>query len=161
MEINIPSIVWAMLNFLVLATLLKFFLFGPITKMLDERAERVKNDMDSAEADRIAMAKMKEDYTAQIQNAHLEAQEIVNAAVQAAEKSKNEILAEARDGASKIKDKALNEIEEEKISAIRELKGEVSGLSIMLAEKIIGRSLNPEDHKKLINDFMEEAGDLN
>lgn len=161
MQINIPTIVFAMLNFLVLATILKLFLFGPVTKMLDERAERVKNDMDSAEADRIAMTKMKEDYTAQIQNAHLEAQQIIAAAKKTAEETKNEILEEAREGASKLKDKAIKEIEEEKVSAIRELKGEVSGLSLLLAEKIIGRSLNPDDHKKLINDFMEEAGDLN
>ncbi len=161
MQINIPTIVWAMLNFLVLALVLKKFFFGPITNMLDERAERVKKDMDSAEADRLAMEKMKEEYTSQIQNAHLEAQQIITAAKRSAEETKNEILEEAREGASKLKDKAIKEIEEEKVSAIRELKGEVSGLSLLLAEKIIGRSLNPDDHKKLINDFMEEAGDLN
>lgn len=160
MEINIPTIVWAIVNFLILSTVLGKFLFGPIVKSLEDRAEKVKANIDAAEADRTAAAELKAGYSAQIQNAQIEAQQIIARAKKSAEEAKNQIVEEARESSLKIKDKALKEIEDEKIAAISELKGEVSTLSVMLAEKIIGRSLNPEDHKKLVNDFMEEVGDL-
>lgn len=161
MEINIPTIAWAIVNFLILTAILKKFLFGPIVKTLESRAEAVKQNIDSAEADKMAASQLKAEYNTQLQNAQIEAQQIVATAKKAAENTKNEILEEAKISASKVKDKAVKEIEEEKQAAIQQLKGEVSTLSVMLAEKIIGRSLNPEDHKKLVNDFMEEVGELN
>lgn len=160
MEINVPTIVWAIVNFLILATVLGKFLFKPVIKVLDERAELVKSNIEEAEKDKATAATLKEEYASQLQNAQVEAQQIVARAKKAAEETKTQIVEEAKDNAARIKEKASKEIEEEKQAAILELKGEVSTLSVMLAEKIIGRSLNPDDHKKLVNDFIEEVGEL-
>lgn len=160
MEISVSTIIWSILNFVILAAILSKFLFKPIIASLDQRAELIKNNIENAQKDKEEAANLKEEYVQQLQNAQIEAQQIVVTAKKSAEETKNQIIDEAKEGASKIKEKAFKEIEEEKQAAILELKGEVSTLSIMLAEKIIGRSLNPEDHKKLMNDFIEEAGDL-
>lgn len=160
MEINIPTIVWAIVNFLILAGILGKFLFKPVIKVLDERAELVRMNIESAENDNAAAASLKEEYASQLQQAQVEAQQIVARAKKAGEETKVQIIDEAKDNVVKIKAKASKEIEEEKLAAIMELKGEVSTLSFMLAEKIIGRSLNPDDHIKLVNDFIEEVGEL-
>jgi F-type H+-transporting ATPase subunit b len=159
-EINVPTIVWAIVNFLILAGILGKFLFKPVITVLDERAELVKTNIEEAEKDKATAASLKEEYASQLQKAQVEAQQIVARAKKAAEETKTQIVEEAKDNAAKIKEKASKEIEEEKQAAILELKGEVSTLSVMLAEKIIGRSLNPDDHKKLVNDFIEEVGEL-
>ncbi len=160
MEINVPTIVWAIVNFLILAGVLGKFLFNPVINVLDQRTELVKTNIENAENDRKTAASLKEEYASQLQNAQIEAQQIVARAKQAAEETKTQIVDEAKENAAKIKEKASKDIEEEKQAAILELKGEVSTLSVMLAEKIIGRSLNPDDHKKLVNDFIEEVGEL-
>lgn len=160
MTIHIPTIVWAIVNFVILVAILSKFLYGPIVKMLDDRAALVKSDIDSANKAKEDAESLKAEYKSQIQKAQVEAQEIVATATKSGEATKNQIVNEAREEASKIKTKAITEIEEEKEAAIRELKGEISTLAIMASEKIIGRSLNTEDNKKLVNDFIEEVGEL-
>ncbi len=161
MEINIPTIAWAIVNFLILSAILKKLLFGPIVKTLEDRVEKIKNNLASTEADKIAAENLKLEYSQQIQKAQKEAQEILFVAKKSAEETKNNIVNEAKTEALAVKQKAIKEIDEEKQEAVRELKTEVATLSVMLAEKIIGRNLNPEDYKKLASDFIEEVGDLN
>lgn len=160
LEINIPTIVWSIINFVILASILGKFLFKPIVKSLEDRAAYIKETIEQAESDKQAARNLKEEYTSQIQNAQIEAQQIIARAKKTAEETKNQIVEEARENSAKLKEKALKEIEDEKKAAISELKGEVSTLSVMLAEKIIGRSINPEDQKKLVTDFIEEVGEL-
>ena len=47
----------------------------------------------------------------------------------------------------------------EKTQAINELRGEVADLAVLAAEKIVAKSINVEDHKAMVNNFVKEVGD--
>ena len=65
----------------------------------------------------------------------------------------------AREEAAKITAKAQEDIQREKTQAINELRGEVADLAVLAAEKIVAKSINVEDHKAMVNNFVKEVGD--
>ena len=159
MDIHIPDIVWAIINFLILVAILNKFLHKPVTKMLNERRNEVINNLDKAEKAKIDSEKMKDEYASQLQNAKSEAQEIIAKASKMGEETKNEIVTQARVEAEKVSAKAQDEIRLEKTKALAELRDEVATLAVLAAEKIISKSIDSKDHEKMVQDFVKEVGE--
>lgn len=159
MSIHVPTMVWAIINFLILVAILNKFLYGPIVKILDDRKNEVVNNLDQAETAKTEAEKLKEEYVEQIKKAKLEAQEIINKANKLGEETKNEIISEARDEAAKVSAKAQAQIQREKSKALAELRDEVASLAILAAEKVVAKSLNNQDHEKMVHEFVKEVGE--
>ena len=58
-----------------------------------------------------------------------------------------------------MKQKAESEIEQEKRKAKSELLGEISGLAVDIAGRVFEREINPDDHRKLVEEFIKSAGE--
>ena len=56
--------------------------------------------------------------------------------------------------------RADEDIEREKKRARSELKGEISELAVMVAQKVVEKEISEADHDRFINDFIENVGDL-
>ncbi len=159
MEIHIPDIVWAIINFFVLVAILNKFLYKPLLGMLDARKKDIQDKHEQAETARQEAQAIKEEYLKEMQNAKREAQDIITKAAKLGDDTKNEIIAEARESATKLTKKAQEEIRLEKEKAKNELRDEVASLAIMAAGKVLDRTINREDHDKLIREFVNEVGD--
>ena len=81
---------------------LSYILINPVRKVLENRQEKVKNDLESAAKDREDAAKLKTEYDAKLQNADAEADEILTAARKKAVKNEENIVAEAKEEAARI-----------------------------------------------------------
>jgi len=158
MQINVPDIVWSIINFLVLVTILRIFLYKPIIGMLDTRKNEIQDKYQQADEARNDALKMKEEYLKEMQNAKREAQEIITKASKLGEDTKEEIIAEARESAAKLSKKAQEEIRLEKERAKAELRDEVAALAVLAAGKILDKTIQPEDHAKMIHEFVSEVG---
>ena len=102
---------------------------------------------------------MKRDYTASIANAKQEAAEIVSNAQKRAEKRAEVIVEQAEYvGLLLRKQRAEESIEQERKKAMNQMKDEIAGLSMLIASKVVEREVNPEDHKRLIDDFIDKVG---
>ena len=77
------------------------------------------------------------------------------------EQLKNCLLYTSQEEAAAIVAKAKVAIEAEKQSAISELKGSVVDLSVDIATRVIGEDFSDEEHRKLIERYVKEAGSLN
>ena len=86
---------------------LSYILINPVRKVLENRQEKVKNDLESAAKDREDAAKLKTEYDAKLQNADAEADEILSAARKKAVKNEENIVAEAKEEAARIISRAL------------------------------------------------------
>ncbi len=153
-EIN-STFVWQVINFLVLLWLLKKYLYGPITEMLDKRSQKVKNDLDEAEKRKKEAEELKEKYKAELKNARNEAGKIIENAESKAKDRAREITEQARKDAEKIKEDKLAEIERAKKEAVTELRDEVAAISLLAAGKIIKEQINREKHEQLIKQYIE------
>ena len=92
-----------------------------------------------------------------------EAKEKANALITNAQKSaalqSEEVIQEANRQAAAIKAKAESDIEQEKKKAVNELKGEIGGMAMEIAGKVIEREISEKDHEKLIDEFISNVGE--
>lgn len=112
------SLVWVIINLLVLYLLLKKFLFKPVCKMMDERSAKIQSDLDGAAQAKADAEKMKTDYEAEIADAHSQAVEITNKAKAQAGRECDLMLENARAESAKIMKEAEKSIANEKEKAM-------------------------------------------
>ncbi|GAV30915.1 f-type ATPase subunit b [Coriobacteriaceae bacterium EMTCatB1] len=146
--------------FVVLFVLLAKFAFPPITKMLDERAEKIRESLEKAEDTRIEAERLLEEYRQQMAEARTEAAKIIEQGRTVAENMKAEIVAKAKEEAEAEKAKALEAIKAERAAALAELQAKVAELSVAVAGKILGEQLSPAEHEALIERYIAEVGSL-
>ena len=70
-----------------------------------------------------------------------------------------EMLKEASSQVTAMKEKAEKDIAQEKRKAVNEIKGEIGGMAVEIAGKVIEREISEEDHAKLIDEFIENVGE--
>ena len=164
MELIIPNTTEMWINiaaFAVLFFVLAKFAFPPITKMLDERAAKIRESLEKAEDTRVEAERLLEEYKVQMAEARSEATQVIEQGRKVAESMKAEIIAKAKEEAEAEKVKAIEAIKAEKAAAMGELQAQVADLSVAVAGKIIGTSLSRKDHEALIDSFLAEVGSLN
>lgn len=154
----ITSIATVSLSFLLLMLLLKKYAWGPVTKMMDKRAEMIANDLDSAEKARIDAQELADANTALLQESRIEATNIIRKAKESAEKEADKIVTDAHIETKRYVEQAKHELELERTKMVEAARREVADLSIQIAEKIIKKELDVTTHKALIDSYIEELG---
>lgn len=156
-ELN-GTLLWQIVNFIILCAILGHFCYKPVLKVLDDRKARIQNDLDSAAASAADAAKLKESYEAQLKDAQVEAQEIVSKAVKEAQVQAQAQIDAARDAIAKEKDAATKQIERERQEALEDLKAQVAVLSCDIASKIISKNMTPDANDRLISETIAKLG---
>lgn len=155
-DLSLGTILAQMLNFFILVWLLARFAYKPLLVMMTERKERIAKDLEAAEEARAEAEKFKADYAAQISNARVEAQQIVEKAIQEAENTTREQLATAREQIEQEKNRARQDIAIERDRAMNSLRNEVVSLSVAMAGKVVAKDMNSETNTKLIEDAIRQ-----
>lgn len=164
MELLIPKmseLIPATVSFLIILLIAMKFVWPPITNMLDERAVNIRESLERAEAAKVEAERLLEEYRNTMAEARKEAGTILQQAKQAAETTRSEASAKAQVEYDALLVKAREAIEGEKRAAIAELQQSVADLSVAVAGKLIGAELSKDDHLKVIEKYVSEAGSLN
>ena len=143
----------------VLFLILSYFLFNPARKMLQDRQNKIKNELDDAQNNMEQAARLKEEYEAKIRDIDKEAEEILSDARRRALENENEIIANAREEASRIMERARSEARLEKQKMADEVKQEMIGIATMMAGKAVAASMNADIQDSLVNETLKEIGD--
>ena len=147
-----------MVNFLILIVLLQRFLYKPLTQFLATRADGIKRSLEEAKAAREAAAKAQQEYEARIAATRREAAALRESAVREVEEERQRLLKVSRDEAARLLTEAKAQIEQEVKRAKAELRAEVVGVSLGVAERLIGRSLTTDDDRRLAEQVVQEIG---
>jgi len=147
-----------MVNFLILIVLLQRFLYKPLTQFLATRADGIKRSLEEAKAAREAAANAQQEYEARIAATRREAAALRESAVREVEEERQRLLKVSRDEAARLLTEAKAQIEQEVKRAKAELRAEVVGLSLGVAERLIGRSLTTDDDRRLAEQVVQEIG---
>ena len=129
----------------VLFLALSYFLFNPARKMLQDRQNKIKNELDDAKSNMEQAAGLKE--------------EILSDARKRALENENEIVAKAREEAARIMERARTEAQLEKQKMADEVKREMIGIAAMMAGKAVSVSMNADIQDSLVNETLKEIGD--
>ena len=161
MELVTPAIgliFWTTVVFTLLVLLLKKFAWKPILSAVDERNQSIKNSLAQAEKARNEMSEL----TANNEKIIAQAKVDRDVILKEARDMKNEIISEAKDKASKEAEKLVSTAKEqilnEKMKAVTELKNHVADLSIEMAEKILSSELSDvAKQKELVKKALKES----
>ena len=161
MELVTPAIgliFWTTVVFTLLVLLLKKFAWKPILSAVDERNQSIKNSLAQAKKARNEMSEL----TANNEKIIAQAKVDRDVILKEARDMKNEIISEAKDKANmeaeKLVSTAKEQILNEKMKAITELKNHVADLSIEMAEKILSSELSDvAKQKELVKKALKES----
>ena len=146
-------------NMFVLFLFVSYFMLNPVRNLLDKRKERIANDRDQAEKDKLEAAKLKEDYDAKIKYVEKDAEAILSEARKKALKNEERIVAEAKEEAARIIAHAKNEAELEKQKVKDELKKEIIAVATLMAGKVAAASVDEATQNALIEETLKEIGE--
>ncbi|EHL05085.1 ATP synthase F0, B subunit [Desulfitobacterium hafniense DP7] len=128
--------------------------------MMEERRSQIEANIANAEKERLQAEQIKREYQEEMRKARQEAQEVIAKATKLSEQRAAEILAAAHGEAEKIKQSALADIERERDRAIAQVQAQVADLSVAVAEKIIRKNLDVRGQEDMIEQFIQEVGEL-
>ena len=154
--INTVGLVAQIVNFTLLVLLLRAFLYKPVVRMLDQRAQRVKESMEQAEEVKLQLARTREDYAAEMKKARAEAQEVIAKAIAEGERLRQAARDEGKRDAEAFLTRARAQIERDREEASRALRGEVASLALMAAGQVVSKSFDRSAHYQLIEDVLKD-----
>lgn len=140
-------------------TFLSYLLFNPARDFLKKRQDKIKNDLDTAAADKADARKLKEDYNAKIQNINAEAEEILAQARQKALDNEAKIIAEAKEEAARILSRANAQVELERKAAADDMKKEMIALASLMAEKAVAGAVDAKVQDTMVESTLKEIGE--
>lgn len=150
-----------LIAFIVLWIVLAKFGWPKFNGMLEKREETIKDSLEKSEQARIESERVLDEYKRQLEDAKSQAAQIVADAKKTGEAVKADITDKAQSEATLMIEKAHAAIEAEKKSAISELQGSVADLSVAVASRLIGEDLNDDEHRKIVERYVNEAGSFN
>ena len=159
--INLPGLITQVVSFGILFAVLSVLLYKPILNALDQRSNRIKESLETADRGREEAARSQEEMRQQISEARSEGQNLIAQAREVADRFREEEISKAREDIRAERDRAEAAIQRERDGAIEELRREFAGLAITAAERVIGRSLDESAHRELINQVLEEGSLVN
>ena len=148
----------AIVQFLLLFFLLQRFLWGPILRTLQARADRIREGLDLAEAAKREREQMKVEVERLLNEARREAAAMSERATKAAEAAAADIRAQAKTEGDRIRERAKTDAEQLHQQALAQLRGEVAAMAVLAASRILGREVDAKAHQALIERSLDEAG---
>lgn len=158
-SINIWQVVISLANLVILFLILKKFLFEPVKKIKAQRENEIETQYKKAEKARKEADDLKAGWEDKITTADQKADEIISEAVERANERNEIMLYESREKADQIIRRAKADIERDRREARETIKKEIVDVSQVISEQIIGREINMDDHRDLIDDAIDKLGE--
>lgn len=157
--VNPWTALFVLLNTLTIFFVGKKYLFGPVTKIIEERQKDIDDMYESAGKAEAEAKAMEAQYLQKLEAAGQTSDRLVKEAVARAQNREEEILRQANAEADAIRAKASADIAQEKKKAVNEAKDEISVIAMAIAGKVVGRSITEQDNADLVDQFIDELGD--
>ena len=153
------TIIFQILNLLLLMVLFKKYLFKPVTEILEKRQAEIEGHYQEAQQAETDAKAMKADYESKMAGARQEADRVIKTATESANAMSASIVEDARTQADQLKRRAQTEIDLERRRAFENMKGELYGIALDIASQVIEREVNEKDHEAFINEFIKNVGE--
>jgi F-type H+-transporting ATPase subunit b len=127
-----------------------------LNQALEARRQKIQGDLEKAEKDRQEADKILTEYREKLSGARDEANRIIEEARSTAEAMRRDLTAKAEQEYSGILDRAQEEIRAERDRVFQELKTQVGELSLQLAGRMVGESLDRDRQLRLVDQYIEE-----
>ena len=160
-SVNLWHILISLGNLALIFYFAKKFLFGPVHSIFEKREAEIADRYAKADQAQAEAEETKANWESQMQGANAKADEIIQKATEQAKRREEAILSEARTEAEGIIRHAEQVAVQETQKAKDTIKQEIVEVSSLLSEKMLEREIKMDDHRALIDSFIEGIGDDN
>jgi F-type H+-transporting ATPase subunit b len=151
------ELVWGAICFAIVAFLLIKFAFPRIQETIEARERAIQGSHEEAEKARDDAKALLDDYKKQLAEARSESNRIIEEGRQSAEQVRKDLVAKAESDAEGIVARAREQIQQERQRTIQELQSQIGAMSIELAEKVVGRSLDGSTQRELVDAYINQV----
>jgi len=149
---------FTMVNVLILYVFLKYVLFIPVRKLLEERKKRLDDQNARAAADTAEAQKLKAEYEQRILEAGREADNILGESRREMIKKEQEVLDDAKTRAADIMSAARSEASKDFEAAQSSVRDEVKDIASAMAARVTNQKIDRPVDDALLNEALKEAG---
>ena len=158
LDFSITTILFTVINFLVLFLFLKKFLFGRVNAIMEKRAQMVQADLDHAKETVAEAEQLKTNYLETMSGAQSEAKELIAKAQKIANEQRDQITQQAQRDADRIMANAKKEIVLEQQRSLESAQSAIADLAMAAASKVVGANLDDAANRDLVDAFLTEEG---
>ena len=158
--IDIKQVLTQIVGFLIFLFLIRRFAWGPVLEMLEARRAKISGDLADAERKKQEAAELKARLEQELRGIDQQARQRIQEAVTEGQRIATEIRADAQAQARARLDRAEAEIEGERAKAQKSLHEDMARLAVGGAERILRKKLDETEQRRLIGEFIAEAGEL-
>ena len=151
------ELIWGGISFVVLFALLTKFAYPGIKKGMADRTERVRSDLEGAEAAKADAQRVLDEYRAQLADAKTEAGRIIEEARQQADALKRDQAQRLQTELAEMRERAAADVEAAKVQAVADLRAEVASLAIGAAEVVVQHSLDAATQTQLVEQYIQSV----
>ena len=148
--------VWTLIAFVVTLLILRRLAFPKIAEALDKRRVAIAESIDAAERTRTEADQLLREYRERLREAREQADDIVARARKASDKVADEAKADATRKRDEMMESTRRDIEQETRRAIDQIRREVADLTVMATEQVTRKSLDEDDHRRLVEEALDE-----
>jgi len=152
------EIIWGVISFVVLATVLMKFAVPAMQKGMAARSERIRSDLGAAEKAKADADTLLADYRAQLADARNESNRMLEEARRSADALRADLHTRAQSEIAELRARAAADVEAAKVSAIADLRAEVANLAIGAAETIVQKNLDRDTQVQLVENYINQVG---
>ena len=156
-----PELIWGFVAFALLMAAMFKLVFPKLNQALEDRGTAIQGRIEEAERTRQEAEELRRQYEQQLADARVRAEEILAEARGRAEEVRREAAARGEEEAEAIIARAREDSLAERGRLVNELRAQVATLSVELAGKIVQKEIDPEQHRSLVDQYINELSGLN
>ncbi|MSO42312.1 MAG: ATP synthase F0 subunit B [Solirubrobacterales bacterium] len=154
---SLGLMIWTLATFLFTMYVLKKLAFPRIQEALDKRAKLIADSIDAAQQSKKESEELLAEYRARLKEAREQADDIVARARKSADTAKAEATKEGVAKREELLAAARRDIEAETRRSLERIRKEVADLTVLTTEKVVRRSLDSDDQKRLVDEALSEV----
>ena len=157
LDINF-TFLWTALNLLILYIVVKKFLFGKVSKYMEDRAKGISDDIEQSRKLKAEALEDSTKYKQLLSEFDAKCDEMLEDARKKAKVERIDILNQAKEEAAFIVTSAHKEAEQVQLRAERDMHDRVASLALLAASKVIEANMDNERNRELVNSFLKKEG---
>src|SRR3954464_4846072 len=153
---GIGVMIWTLIAFGITLLILRRLASPRIAEALDKRRRAIAESIDAAERTRVEADRLLQEYRERLREAREQADDILVRARKASENVQDEAKVQANQKREELMEQTRRDIEQETRRAIDQIRREVADLTVLATEKVTRKSLDDDDHRRLIDEALSE-----
>jgi F-type H+-transporting ATPase subunit b len=153
--------IWTIVIFVLLLLILRRFAWKPMLEGLQKREQHIRGSIDEAKKARDEMEQLRAKFKTEMDQAYAKIPLLMDEARREAQQMQEDMRAKAVADIQAERQRMRHDLDVARDQALQELWSQAAQLATLISAKAIGKSLTTDDHRRLLDESLQEMQHLN